>query len=94
MFWRVSLESGIQAKLYERLGTVRDERLRERVKEAIEELEAAKALQEVPGVRRLRGGEGYYRMRVGDYRLGFVLEGEKVVLVRFLHRREVYRYFP
>ena len=76
------------------LERVRDRRLRERVREAIEEIERAARLEEVRGVKRLRGGEGYYRIRVGDYRLGLVLEGERVVLVRFLHRREVYRYFP
>jgi len=76
------------------LERVRDERLRERVREAIEEIEAAERLQEVRGVKKLRSGEGYYRVRVGDYRLGLILEGERVVLVRFLHRKEVYRYFP
>ena len=76
------------------VGRVRDRGLRERVREVIERLEAAGALQEIEGVKRLRGGEGYYRIRVGDYRLGLILEGEKVVLVRFLHRKEVYRYFP
>lgn len=38
--------------------------------------------------------ERYYRIRVGDYRLGLALEGDTVILVRFLHRKEIYRYFP
>ena len=76
------------------LERVRDRRLKERVRRVIERLEAAETLQEVEGVKRLRGGEGYYRIRIGDHRLGLVLEGEKVVLVRFLHRKDVYRYFP
>lgn len=76
------------------LERVRDEKLRTQVKEAIESLEAAERLQEVPGVKKLRGGDRYYRMRIGDHRLGFFLEGDKVVFVRFLHRKEIYRYFP
>lgn len=58
-------------------------------------IQAASALTEIPGARRLSGGGGpRYRMRVGDYRLGFALEGDVVVLERFLHRREIYRRYP
>lgn len=34
------------------------------------------------------------RLRIGDYRLGMIVEGEVVEIVRFLHRRDIYRYFP
>lgn len=41
------------------------------------------------------GGEDrYYRIRMGDYRLGIIVEGEVVTFVRFLHRRDIYGYFP
>jgi len=36
----------------------------------------------------------YYRIRLGDYRIGLVVNEQTVVFVRFLHRREIYRYFP
>ncbi|NPA92437.1 MAG: type II toxin-antitoxin system RelE/ParE family toxin, partial [Chloroflexi bacterium] len=36
----------------------------------------------------------FYRIRLGDYRLGLEIEGDTVVFVRFLHRRDIYRYFP
>jgi len=38
------------------------------------------------------GGE-YYRIRIGNYRMGINLENESVVFIRFLHRREIYSYF-
>lgn len=46
-----------------------------------------------PGCIQLKGGNGELRMRVGDYRVIYVLnDGELVVLVlRVGHRREVYR---
>ena len=45
------------------------------------------------GVRKLRGGEHSYRIRVGDYRIIYeVYEKESLVEVsRVRHRREVYR---
>jgi mRNA interferase RelE/StbE len=70
-------------------------RIRGQVREAIEEVEAVGGLRELPSARKLRGGSGeYYRLRVGDYRIGLELEGEVAVFVRCLHRREIYRYFP
>ena len=45
-----------------------------------------------PNVKALSGGEGY-RPQVGDYRVLYTLEEERVVVavVRIAHRREVYR---
>ena len=71
-----------------------DRRIGEQVRELITQLEQAKTLQDIEGVKKLRGAEGYYRLRIGDYRLGLVLAGDTVTLVRFLHRKEIYRHFP
>jgi len=76
------------------LEQVRDRRLKERVREAIGRLEEAGSLQEIEDVKKLRGGERYYRIRIGDYRLALVLEGDRAILVRFLHRKDAYKYFP
>jgi len=42
----------------------------------------------------VKGFPGYFRIRVGDYRLGFSFHNDTVTLIRFLHRKEIYRYFP
>ena len=76
------------------LERVKDKGLKERVTQTIERVEEAKTLQEIGKLKRLRGGELYYRITVGDYRLGLMLEGDTVILVRFLHRKDIYRYFP
>jgi mRNA interferase RelE/StbE len=76
------------------LRCVGDEKIKARVQERIETVERAQNLQEIKNLKKLRGGGQNYSMRVGDYRLGLILEGDTVVFVRFLHRREVYRYFP
>ena len=65
-----------------------------RIQGAIGEVEEAGDLQELPNMKKLSGGGGgYYRIRVGDYWIGIVLEGETVAFVRCLHRKEIYRYF-
>lgn len=76
------------------LRRIRDEDLKQRVKATIERVERAQTLQEVENLRKLRGGEHYYRLRIGDYRVGLRLEEDVIIFIRFLHRRDIYRYFP
>ena len=38
------------------------------------------------GLAKLGGSSGYYRLRVGDYRIGIALEADEVEFVRCLHR--------
>ena len=76
------------------LRALKDKALLERIKQLIANVEAARSLAEVSNLKKLRGGGGYYRVRIGDYRVGLATEEGVVVFVRVLHRREVYRYFP
>jgi len=73
---------------------INDKALKERVKDAILRVEAASSLQDIENIRKLRGGDRHYRIRVGTFRIGLIIEGNAAILVRFLHRRELYRYFP
>jgi mRNA interferase RelE/StbE len=76
------------------LKQIRDKVLLKRVREIIEQVELAATLDEVSDVKKLKGSDLYYRIRVGDYRVGLLVEGDAVTFVRFLHRKDVYRYFP
>ena len=42
-------------------------------------------------VKRLTNFTPEYRLRVGDYRVLFEVEGSRIVVYRVRHRREVYR---
>jgi len=42
-------------------------------------------------VKKLADHTPEYRLRVGDYRVLFEIEGESVIVYRVLHRREAYR---
>ncbi len=75
------------------LGSIRDKKLARKVRETIESLEAAKSLLSVSNIKKLRGEKGYYRLRIGEYRLGILLEDEITILVRFLNRKDIYRFF-
>jgi len=76
------------------LSKLRDEALLTRIKAVILEIEAAENLENVSNIKKLKAEGDYYRIRVGDYRIGIVISENVVVFVRVLHRKEVYRYFP
>lgn len=73
---------------------VRDKKLLQRVKESIEAVEKADSLGALPNLKKLKGAKSYFRLKLGDYRIGLALEDNTVVFVRFLDRKEIYRFFP
>jgi len=76
------------------LKKIKDTALLQQVAKAIEDVEQSTSLQKVSNLKHLRGGTDYFRIRIGDHRIGLKQEGETLVFVRFLHRKEIYRYFP
>ena len=76
------------------LKRVKDEKLKARVRGVIDRVEQVQSLQEIENLKKLRSGDRYYRIRIGDYRIGLAVEESTVIFVRFLHRKDLYRYFP
>jgi len=63
-----------------------------RVARLILKLEAAESLASISGVTKLQGFEKMYRVRLGDYRVGFELEATGAVRLIFVgHRKDVYK---
>jgi mRNA interferase RelE/StbE len=76
------------------LKKIRDQSVLDGVRAAIEQVEAVSQPQEISGLKKLGGAEHYYRLRVGEYRIGVAIEGDTVEFVRCLPRRDLYRFFP
>lgn len=66
----------------------------ERVQEVILAVEQADNIQEINNLKKLKSKGNQYRIRLSDYRIGLVIESDTVCFVRFLHRKEIYKYFP
>jgi mRNA interferase RelE/StbE len=73
---------------------IRGKQQRRKLVFVIEAIEAAETMEAFPNLKRLSSDGSYYRIRIGDYRLGLQIEADTVTFVRFLHRRDIYRYFP
>jgi mRNA interferase RelE/StbE len=57
-------------------------------------VESAGNLTQVKNLKKLVGYNIYYRIRVGDYRIGIKVEEEVVYFVVFEHRKDICKGFP
>jgi len=76
------------------LKKIKKKHLQSQIRELIEKVESTENMTELENVKKLSGSDVYYRIRLGDYRFGLKIENEIVCFVRFLHRKDIYRYFP
>jgi mRNA interferase RelE/StbE len=62
---------------------------------AVEKLEAANSLRDISNIKSMQGYPGFYRIRFGDFRIGFRLVDENTIrLLAIEHRSVFYRDFP
>ena len=61
---------------------------------AFEEIPAYTSIDQIPELKKIKGSDQAYRIRVGDYRISIFIENNAVTFARVQHRREIYRYFP
>ncbi len=73
---------------------IKDRRLLRRVQKVIEAIKAAPDLGEIRDLKKMQGYDTFYRVRLGDYRMGIEVIAGEVIFVRILHRKDIYRYFP
>jgi mRNA interferase RelE/StbE len=72
----------------------RNSAVKKRLSKLIETLKTIDTLNELKHIKKIEGYDCYYRLRIGDYRLGLKVLGDTVELIRFLQRRDIYRRFP
>jgi mRNA interferase RelE/StbE len=77
------------------LDAIRHEaKVKKNLLELIEQIKETDSLANLKGVRKIEGYQNYFRIKVGNYRLGIKLTKKRIELIRFLHRKEIYRRFP
>ena len=76
------------------LSKIRDRDLLLRIKAVIEKVENVDNLSDISNIKKLKANGDYYRIRVGNYRVGLTEAEGVITFVRLLHRKEMYRYFP
>ncbi|BBO17410.1 type II toxin-antitoxin system RelE/ParE family toxin [Candidatus Brocadia pituitae] len=76
------------------LRKIKDKKIKVKLKQIIEEIKQARDMHNIRNLKKLQNYKTYYRIRIGDYRLGIEIIKEKVILTRILNRKDLYKYFP
>ncbi len=65
------------------------------VEQFIQEIAQLKSINEIKNLKKLKGFNNAYRMRLGDYRLGLLLLDDNCLgIADVAHRSKFYRVFP
>ncbi len=59
-----------------------------------EELVLTSSIYELGKVEKMKGYDGFFKVRFGNYRLGLMIENEVITVKAVMHRREIYKFFP
>jgi len=73
---------------------IKDKKLALKLKEIIDFLQYTQTIASVTNTKKLRGSVNAYRIKIGDYRLGFFLNENTIELTAFAHRKDIYKLFP
>jgi len=76
------------------IDNIDDRTVKLKITHIIEQIEQARSIFEIPHVKKISGYKNTYRIKAGDYRLGFYYDGEVVEFARALHRKDIYKLFP
>jgi mRNA interferase RelE/StbE len=85
----------IEKSLDRDIHKINDKKILKKLRSFISAIEEAASISEILHIKKIEGYDSSYRIKIGDYRLGMeALSNKEVVLVRFLHRKDIYKYFP
>lgn len=84
----------ITKKFGKQVNKCQDDKIRYRLSKIIQDILKANNLSEIRNLKKLKGHKSYYRIRIGDYRVGIAYKEEKVIFAAFNHRSDIYKYFP
>ena len=73
---------------------IEDNQLKSSIVNTIKNVESSENVKQIINLKKLKGHKEYYRIRIGDYRIGIKIDAETVYFVEMDHRKNIYRLFP
>lgn len=81
-------------KFLKQVSKLKDKRLAKDIQTTIESTEAATSLSEIKNFKKLKGHKYFYRIRLGDYRIGIHFKDNEFTFAAIDNRKDIYKYFP
>jgi mRNA interferase RelE/StbE len=77
------------------LRPIHDPTVLRKLKRIIIQIENSPSISKLPNIIKLTGFSNYYRIRIGDYRVGIeLINTTKVRFIIIAHRKDIYKIFP
>ncbi|NCO56545.1 MAG: plasmid stabilization protein [Bacteroidetes bacterium CG_4_10_14_3_um_filter_31_20] len=76
------------------LTTVTNPHIRDAIRNIIQKLIETSSLSVIPHIKKMKGDKGAYRIRIGDYRIGFYIKKTEIFISTVAHRKDIYKRFP
>jgi mRNA interferase RelE/StbE len=73
---------------------IKDKRILFKIVDVIEKVREADDIISIKNIKKLKGSNKFYRIRIGDFRIGIIIDNNIVEFIRCLHRKDIYKYFP
>ena len=84
----------IDKSLEKDINKIKDKRILKRLHSVIIMMQNSSSLSEIKNLKKIRGTKNFYRIRIGEFRLGIIYYNKTIEIIRLLHRKDIYRYFP
>ena len=72
-----------------------DSSIKKRIVDIIYQVEKSIKLSDIHHIKKMKGFKNFYRIKSGDYRLGFeLINNDTIYFIAFAHRKDIYKKFP
>jgi mRNA interferase RelE/StbE len=77
------------------LDKIKDKNILQRIESVIQKAEEIDSFEQLSNTKKLIGFTVYYRIKIGDYRIGLeLINPNEIRLITILHRKDIYKKFP
>jgi mRNA interferase RelE/StbE len=88
------MKTEFKSKFLKNLRKISDKQLLNEIYFVITHVESVKTLNDLQNIKKMSGYKNFYRLRIGNYRIGIEYLDETVIFRCVLHRKDIYREFP
>lgn len=77
------------------LDKIHDPLIARQVEKLIQKILVITSIRQLPQAKKLQGFSVYYRIRIGNYRIGCVLNNpSEIIFITIADRKDIYKKFP
>ena len=88
------MKTEFKASFLKAIKKIEDIQLKTEIKTAILNVDSAENIRQINNLKKLKGYKQFYRIRIGNHRIGIKIEADTVIFVEIDHRKNIYRIFP